>query len=521
MKYISKRRSLPKILAIVGLVCVQLIWQNVAFGDADNAKDEKKVNIAVMHGATKSGGKMWHGEFDYAIKTLGWNVEKFSPAEESLNELTSNLGKFDIVATTPLYNWGNTPDHIVTKDMSPYAEKFRKFIEEGGAFVLTDALDGGPGMFTWLVHIDPLLKYKWAYCKAVRDIENVVPVNTIRTLPNIVRENNSWAHLDPPEGHGWEILAVCDEGAPQVIMKRIGKGFVYLTGCRFGAPEFFENFITCLNLQRMNLVATQFDLPKFSIGNGMIKITLKAMPDQAPTVQSRITITPIDDPQNKKVFTKQFVFEKNKENVLETPYLIDMRGKLRIVYEVADKENTAKIFDKVVLIKDLLNVSGPFYRGFAVESELKKRDGNITSLMEVCPYKEKLQDLLLKLKVIDGDGKLVGEAKESKITQAQFATQLKIGMPKPGSYKIVGELYDKGSLVETKTAELTVLTDAECPVYINDDQNLVADGKEFFALGIYHSVADCRNTTRRRIWCIKEQFAPTTVPALFSKHPLA
>ncbi|MCL2104782.1 MAG: hypothetical protein FWH21_06985 [Kiritimatiellaeota bacterium] len=470
MKNQGTRRSL--LMVAGGVVSAAVMAASGADGDS--------VSVAILHGMYGNAKDAHHDEFDNALGKLGWRGEKFKSTTEDMDRLAAHLGAYDIAAVCPLFNFGQGDARV---DMAHYGAAFRAFVEGGGALIVTDALYAEQS--GWLTSVDPSLTVGTAPCHAWQDIRSTLPENAIRFLPNRVCENNMWGHLTLPAEHGWEVVATCDEGSPQAVMRRIGKGYVYVTGCRLGEPEYFENFIANLRLQRIGLTVTAFECAPITVGDhNKFTTTFAGYPAVAMQVQvfhadglrygnlcHNATITPADDVIS---------------STIGHGHIIRKRGEVRIVYEIVFESQKARIFDKTFTIKDLLTITGPRYRGFAVESDLKKRKGEIITTVELNPNKEKLEDLTLTMTVSDANGTAVGTADIRSIAGTRFLQPITIGTPKPGDYTITGELYENGKHVETKTAPLTVLSDAECPVFINDDMNLVADGEAFFPLGIYH-----------------------------------
>ena len=506
-----KHKGMRLGIAMAGAVSLLAMADATAF-DADEDSDwgldldlgfgKPEVRVAVLHGMYGNTKNAHHDEFDFALARLGWSSEKFVSTTESMDRLAAGLGRYDMALVCPLFNFQQGDARV---DMTRYGKNFRQYVEDGGAVIVTDALY--PEIVGWLTSIDPFLTLGSEPCNAWQAPKNTRPVNHLRFLPNRVCENNTWAHLALPEDHGWEVVATCSEGHPQAVMKRIGKGFVYVTGFRLDAPEFFENFLAHLGLQRAGLgnVFT-FRLPQFNIGTNIVKMSVA----WGKSIMGSQTIVPLAEegyrwgqvwrkPRLAKPFPGEEPMLVHPASTglfgwgrpmdyhsgiidIEIPFNIEIRGDVRVGLELAK----AIVFDKVVTIKPLLSIAGPRYRGFAVTSDLKKRKGQILAPVELNPHNEKLEDLTLKIKVTDAKGKTVGKAEAKRIAETRFLQPVNIGTPKPGAYTIVGELYEKGKLAETKTAPLTVLSDAECPVYINDDMNLVADSAAFFPVGIYH-----------------------------------
>lgn len=442
--------------------------------------------VAVLHGVYENGyGKNIHSdEYDNALKNLNWTNRKFASTTTDMDRFLSatDRGELDIALFCPLFNYGK--DVI---DMSPYAPRLARFVENGGAIVIPDALY--PENLKWLTLIDETLKLGAASCKAAFEIANTEPTDSIRFLPNRIQENNTWNHLVLPKGHGWTIIARCSEGEPQVVMKRIGKGFIYVCGPRFGGGALLENFRANLELQRRGLTVAKFDCPTLTIGDGSAVLSLQSLSGPVKG-QAVISVAPQRESVKQQNFTKDFSLGANQIEPLTIPYTISQRGLVRVTFTLfvanQDARQPITIFEKAVTIPEALTVSGPAYRGFAVQSELKKNDGRIWTTVAVAPLHERLETLKYQAVVKTADGKTISQSEPTAVSHRRIKVPVRLSNPPVGSYTIEGTLWENGSVAATNTAEVTVLADSDCPVYINSDLNLVANGEEFFPIGIYH-----------------------------------
>ena len=497
------KRSPLQPSAIKGLLATTLLTLALAIplhgADAKPRKPSEGTGfrVAVLHGTSAN---MRHSdEFDAALKVLGWDHAKYPSTAEGLGKLTgiavggdgtaagaNELAGYDMALLCPLFNFKNFKAQT---DMAPYVGVFRDFIRGGGALVVTDALYGAP--YAWLKDVDPGLVYGTEGCKATLDPIDNDPVSPFRFLPNTKRDYNSWGHLTLPEGSDWEVVLRCGEGKPIVLLKRIGKGFLYLTALRQPNKETLENLRANLEIQRIGLTVTRFDMPVFKIGDGTISIDFRNLTKEPVEIEGELLISPVSDDGTASrpaplSFTTKARFEPDGEGSFSLPYANSLRGHVNVRLTIGSGKNKATLFDRDLEMPALVETLPPRYRSLALESELAKK-GEIVIGYAISPFREETAGMTVETKVVDASGKEVCKASTRKPTELRERFPMKVGALKAGAYHISSTLRDgAGKVLATNGAPFRVLAPAECKTFINDDMNLVVDGEEFFPLGLYH-----------------------------------
>ena len=102
------------------------------------AASAESFNVAVMHGtfSNQYGKNLHNDEFDKALQELGWKSMKYASTKEDLAKLTGELKQYDIAVICPLFNYGYKDPYLPIK----YAPALMRFVRDGGALVLTDAV---------------------------------------------------------------------------------------------------------------------------------------------------------------------------------------------------------------------------------------------------------------------------------------------------------------------------------------------------------------------------------------------
>ncbi len=439
-------------------------------------------HVAVMH--TPSLSARHHDEFDPPLAALGWPSDKFTSETPDMRRLAELLDRYAMVLAAPLFNYETT-------DLTPFGPAFRKFVENGGALVITDALY--PQAFQWLTAVDPTLTLGCeGGCDTQRDPFSTTPPHPLRFLPNILRDGNSWGHLALSESHAWEIVAFCGEGKPATVMKRLGRGFVYVTAFRQPNKETLENLRATLELQRMNLAVTDFQMPELAVGTGTLSVSLRNSSGADAVIRADLRITQEDASAKPLTFSQDIKLPANGENVTAAiPYDLPLRGKLSAVLTLTKDGKTATIFDRRLELPALLTVHPPRYRGFALASTLRCTHC-IYPGISVAPYKKditKMQVRTYAMNIPSADntaGEILGEVDRRNVESPDFRFPLKVGALPPGKYLLRAELTAGDERLATQTAEFTVLDDTACTAFIDDDMNLLVGGKPFFPIGLYH-----------------------------------
>jgi hypothetical protein len=442
----------------------------------------KPFDVAVLHGtfSNQYGKNLHNDEFDNSLKELGWQFTKYASTKEDLSKLTGELKKYDMALVCPLFNYGYADPYLPVK----YAPALMRFVRDGGALVLTDAVY--ESHLAWLPIMDSGLTASLEGCNSQIDAFCTEPVSPFNNVPNILRINRTFNHYKLPKNTKWEIVARCgSHQAPAVLVRRIGKGFIYVTSFRHPNVQLLENMRANLELSRMGLQVEKFNMSALKVGAGEIEMTLKNFTNSPVDIHSKFTVIPKDSKNSPINIAKEIKIAAKKDTALSIPYDIPLRGTVNAQLTITSGENEAILLNRQITLPDLLTVNPPRYRAMALESDLQK-NGQIIAGAKIAPYREKLETLRLKTRVTTAIGATVGQVDERAVKELEFKLPLKTGKLKAGEYTIHSELTGPDGVSEKKSAKFRVVKDSECPVFINDDANIIVDGKPFFPIGIYH-----------------------------------
>lgn len=224
-------------------------------------------------------------EYDKHLKALGWSFDKYQNTR--LPELTEKLGAYQFVIAASVANYTQTVK------MGPYADAWRKWLEGGGALIITDA-NYGSVLGTWVGAFGPEFACGCASCSAHTKPSDETRVLTVhpdpladcpKPLSRLVRDNyHQWTHLTKL-GPDWHAPVTCVDGAPIFAYRRWGKGLVVLTSAASLksspiARALLENVAAHRTLRKKGVEIVSFEpnLDGGSPGSRMARVRMKVEP---------------------------------------------------------------------------------------------------------------------------------------------------------------------------------------------------------------------------------------------------
>ena len=457
---------------------------------AEPAQDD--FSVAILHGVW--GKNAMHDEFDKTMAKLGWKTTKFASTVEDMERFSGLKGKkgeifnHDMVLFCPLFNYTGKIKGVEQPpgiDMRPYAPAFKKFVEEGGAVILVDCLY--PGYYDWLTSIDPTLGVgEERPCQSGTN-SWYDATDPLCFLPNTLGGGSSWGHLTLPKNHSWKVLTHCQCGHPMTLVKRMGKGYIYLTGVRYWDAMAQENFRANLETSRMGLYVTAFDFPTFGIGKGELHVSVKNISKETVTLTGDLAAESVSDPKQRISEKSEVTLKPGETGDLSLDWESALRGDVLVTFFLRSGKVSARLFHGTVHVPGLLTTLPPCYRSFAIESEIKKR-GGMRIGYEIVPFREKLDTMEVKTFVKTKDGKVIGPSGRRKAKALRERFYLDVRKLSPGEYVLHSELSLDGfkTVAAKSSAPFRILKDDEVITFIDDDMNFIVDGKPFFPIGLYH-----------------------------------
>ncbi len=176
---------------------------------------------AVISSSGVNGDFRSWNEYDDTLKSLGWAFDKYRNTE--LPSLTKRLGDYNLILTTSLWNYGDS------QDMTKYIPEIRRYLNDGGIILLTDM--SYPSQCDWLKALNP--DFSLTYNDASVAIGAKSQLNTTQPSlvmkdPNVLNGFNYWAHY-PNWGNGWTVLLQTQADTALMLGAKVGRGALIVT----------------------------------------------------------------------------------------------------------------------------------------------------------------------------------------------------------------------------------------------------------------------------------------------------
>ncbi len=428
--------------------------------------------VAILHGTYDNGRHQ--AEHDAALDALGWTAVKY-PLTEA-DRLGADLERYDLVLGNPLFNYG--PD---TRDLGAHAEAWRRFLERGGALVLTDC--NYPSCVDWLARLGPELALATAPCAAAAPASGPAD-HPLLCLPNPWPVRNSWQHL-VPVGAGWDVAARCGDGNAVLVTRRLGRGLLAATSLWPLRAENLQNVWTNLRLQRRGLAAARFHMTPLAHGPGSASIELTGLAGESLEAALRLELTPADGAM-RSVAGRPATVAPGKQTPLQIEYRIaGARGPTRCRLLLDVLPQPLALLDRTVNLPPLLalRLRDPAYRGMALRSAWP---GAVTAMVTAAPDEEALGDLSLTAWLQAPDGREAARTAVPALPGTEVEVRLPLENPEPGDYTLAVRLDHRGREAARAAEKVSVLPDTAPVVLIDSRLRLLVNGKPFFPLGMYH-----------------------------------
>lgn len=194
-------------------------------------------------------------EFDTIFAEAGFRHEVLSESKESMDDLMSRLHDFDMLIAPPLFHFDRNLGKGYERPyrMADYAEPLKKWISDGGIFIVSDAnYDAG---IEWLgIFGESFAPPAHSRCfLGPASIDK--PYDPLNVFPDVADLGVQWSHFVLGEGTGWRALIKCGHGNPVVLAQEMGEGIVVLDTLRSDRMmTLIDNLRVRQSLRRMGLV---------------------------------------------------------------------------------------------------------------------------------------------------------------------------------------------------------------------------------------------------------------------------
>ncbi|MBQ0105240.1 MAG: hypothetical protein KBT47_04295, partial [Armatimonadetes bacterium] len=292
-------------------------------------------NIAIVHSAhVNNTGR----DSLTALMIVGNNT--VTPyLNQNIKDLADHLEEYDAVVTSVLFNY-DTP-----ADFSPYTDKFRKYVENGGIIVYSDM--NYPSHYNALESVFPEYIFRGDKNRGKSGDRAIILEPDLPIFKNIGEFTNSWACVSEISDN-WTILATDSDFNPTIAIAPIGKGFIVAsttyTEYSFPTSNFVINLIN--NREKFN---TSVFADNFSLKNQVNRGAPKSLsvsetfrggyklqgPKELKTGKQKFTVPGADNFKIVNQSTNETFKSKNKTATVN----FDNQGTYYLYAIVYDKNN--------------------------------------------------------------------------------------------------------------------------------------------------------------------------------------
>ncbi|MBE3577967.1 MAG: hypothetical protein IMX00_09805 [Limnochordales bacterium] len=181
------------------------------------AAADRSTRVLVIYSSGVNNNYVHKGEYDQVLKDLGWEFDLVENTE--IGQWSDRLADYDIILTTGLWNYGNS------RDLRPYAGKFRAFLESGGLAIFADM--NYPAQVDWLRELGAEFAVK---SEGVPKGQEGIFQRKVAFFdsPRPGANGAFWSHFIE-WGEAYKVAATDWSGLPVILVARVGKGTLVVT----------------------------------------------------------------------------------------------------------------------------------------------------------------------------------------------------------------------------------------------------------------------------------------------------
>jgi hypothetical protein len=438
-----------------------------------SAQMVKPARIAVLSSSGVNNDYRSWNEYDDTLKAMGWTFDKYRNTE--LPTLTKNLGNYDLLLTTSLWNYGDA------QDMKQYIPALRRYLENGGVILFTD-MSYAP-MCDWLKTLNPDLAIpkdaeKVSGARAQIDTTQHTPM---LTTPNEIAGFNFWSDF-AHQGKKWNVLLRTKAGTALMLGTPIGRGALIVT-TTFALDSFALQNVYALTKQLKQGLIAYLNLPSTLPYPGKLRgyIDITNITDAERLFPLQISVT---GKKLAETFAAQAVLiQSHATRTARINLAIQDRGRFVVTLSPAE----GLLITHECAIPPLLSMKCNRY------ILTRNDDLIITTHLAVQPGMMRQTRLLMKLKT----GRHTIQLNDGHAAAMQ-SFRVPASMPGPGRFQLIASA-TVGKEHETQQTVIDVRKISQPPSIcrISSQGHIMVNGKAFFPLGTYHIGVDQMDTIKR------------------------
>ncbi len=431
------------------------------------------VNVAVIYSSWPEGDKSYLREFDSTFDKLGYRFQKFENIK--IPELTKKLAEFDMVALTTVGNL----EHTV--EMKPFAEKWKKYIADGGILFICDA-NYTSVLQSFVNHFGPEFALFSEHCSSHTKPSPATKVeyaakHPLLTFPAPAYKTATtvghWSHLTR-QPKGWITLETCVDKKPITVAKPYGKGLIVVTvhsnlkdtvsGAY--ARDLFTNMIAFTTLKKQGLSVAYAQMPTGITQNSAL---IKIVADRAALAQNaglKVKYTTGNGTKEVKAAAKL----NGRTVVLKAPVEFNCRGKVSVETVITLNGEPVMSGAAILQLPEHLAVK-------ARRQHIYPDTSKLTVYFTATPGNPQAKQTIRWN--ING-----GAVQEIAVPGREFTHDFDISGLALGKHTVNMEFLENGKAVASYSRDFFK---HDTPVIaVRADGTLLRNGKPFFPMGFYH-----------------------------------
>jgi len=417
--------------------------------------------------------RSWN-EYDDTLKSLGWAFDKYRNTE--LPALAKKIGDYNLILTTSLWNYGDP------QDMTTYITAIRQYLNNGGIVVLTDM--SYPSQCDWLQTMDPSLSLSYTDANktigAKSQLSSTQP-SSIMKYPNVLNGFYYWAHY-PNWGKRWTVLLQTEAGTALMLGAKVGRGALIATTTWALSGPALQN-VYALAQQIEHGVVLSLNLPTAIPYPGTLHgdLTIRNIENTVRRIQLRFDVSGAEGEGQSQ--SRPILLPAN-EMVTER-ILFPIKGRGR--FEVRVSPFAGLTLDQSCFVPPLLSIHCNRY--------ILTRSDDLNVSVKISSAPDMLAKTRLKVWLKSGDKTVVLAQKPVSATNSFTVSGSKLSI---GAWRLTAAVIgdgEKGS--QETTVEVRNIKHPPSLCKVSRRGYILANGKPFFPLGVYHVGTDDLPTIRR------------------------
>ncbi len=418
---------------------------------------------AVISSSGVNGDFRSWSEYDDTLKSLGWAFDKYRNTK--LPALVKRLDDYNLILTTSLWNYGDS------QDMTKYIPAIRRYLNNGGIIILTDM--SYPPQCDWLKAMNPDLSLSYNDANVAIGAKsqlNSTQPSPVMKVPNVLKGFNYWAHY-PNWGNGWTVLLQTQADTALMLGAKVGRGaLIATTAFALNGPA-LQN-VYALAQQIGNGVVLSLNLPTAIPYPGTLHgdLTIRNLENTVRRIQLRISVYGAQGGEQSQ--SRPLLLPANEMVTKRIHFPLKGRGS----FDVSVSPFAGFTLEQTCVVPPLLTIRCNRY--------ILTRSDELNISVKLATPPNMFAKARLRMWLKSGDKMIALAQKPLAAINSYIVSRSKLSV---GVWRLTATATADGEK-DRQVTTLKVLNlkhpPSLCKVY--REGLLLANGKPFFPLGVYH-----------------------------------